>query len=156
MVPRPLQGRNKRNIRKVNLYMDMQNYTKKTIEALQTAQNMAAENRNTQITPEHVLYALIDADGGLIGSLLSRMGCDVNAVLAELDTEIGKLPRAGSDTQVYLAPETERVLRAAEKTAKSMGDEYLSVEHLMLAMFSDGTPAIRRILADHGVTKRAF
>jgi len=136
--------------------MEMNNFTKKTIEALQTAQSMAAENRNPTIMPEHLLYALIDADGGLVGSLFARLGADVNAVLGELDAEIGRLPRVGSETQPYLAQETERVLRAAEKNAKNAGDEYLSVEHLAAALFEEGTPAVRRILSDHGLTKRAF
>ena len=136
--------------------MDMQKFTKKTAEAIQTAQNMAEENHNPSLAPEHLLYALADQDGGLIGSLLTRVGADTNAILSELDAEIAKMPRVTGDTQVYLSPESDRVLRAAEKTAKSMGDEYLSVEHLMLGLFAAGTPAVRRILSDHGVTKAAF
>ena len=136
--------------------MDMQKFTKKTTEAIQTAQNMAEENHNQYLTPEHLLYALIDQDGGLIASLLSRIGADTNAMLSELDTEISKMPRVTGDTQVYLSQESDRVLRAAEKAAKSMGDEYLSVEHVMLGLFAAGTAAVRRILSDHGVTKAAF
>ncbi len=136
--------------------MEMNNFTKKTIEAIQTAQSMAAENRNPTIMPEHLLYALIDADGGLIGSLFTRLGADVNAMLGELDAEIGGLPRVGSQAQPYVSQETDRVLKAAQKAAKNAGDEYLSVEHLALALFDEGTPAVRRILSDHGLTKRAF
>jgi len=136
--------------------MEMQNYTKKTVEALQTARAMAAENRNPSIDPAHLLYALVDADGGLIGSLFSKLGADPNAVLSELDAEIRKLPRVGNETQPYLDAQTEKLLRAAEKAAKQAGDEYLSVEHLALAMFSEGTPAVRRILSDHGLTRQAF
>ena len=66
--------------------MNAQNFTQKTLEAIQTAQSMAQENHNSYITPEHLLYALVDQDGGLIPSLLGKMGVDCNAVLSELDT----------------------------------------------------------------------
>lgn len=68
--------------------MNAQNYTQKTIEAIQTAQSMAQENNNSYITPEHLLYALVDQDGGLIPSLLGKMGVDCNGLLSELDSEI--------------------------------------------------------------------
>ena len=136
--------------------MNMQNYTQKSLDALRTAQSMAQENRNNYIMPEHLLYALVDQDGGLIPSLLGKMGVDCNAVLSELDTAIAALPKVGSDTQAYLSPETDRLIGAAEKAAKSMGDEYVSVEHLMIGVFAAATAAIKRIFADHGVTKAAF
>ena len=136
--------------------MNANNYTQKTLEALQTAQAMAQENSNNYITPEHMLYALVDQDGGLIPSLFGKMGVDCNAVLSELDTAISALPKVGGQPQVYLSNEASRVLNAAEKAAKSMGDEYLSVEHLMIGIFAAATPAVKRILSDHGITKAAF
>ena len=136
--------------------MNAQNFTQKSLEAVQTAQAMAQENRNNYIMPEHLLYALIDQDGGLIPSLLGKMGVDCNTVLAELDTAIAALPKVGNQTDVYLSSEVNRVLTAAEKAAKSMGDEYLSVEHLMIGIFAAATPAIKRIFSDHGITKSAF
>ncbi len=136
--------------------MNAQNFTQKTIETIQTAQSMAQENQNQYITPEHILYALVDQDGGLIPSLLGKMGVDCNTVLAELDTAIAALPKVTGDTDVYLSREADRVMQAAEKSAKSLGDEYLSVEHLMIGIFAAATPAIKRILADHGITKSAF
>ena len=136
--------------------MNTQNFTQKTLEAVQTAQSMAQENRNNYITPEHLLYALVDQDGGLIPSLLGKMGVDCNAVLSELDTEISRLPKVSGDTQIYLSQEADRVISAAEKAAKSMGDEYLSVEHLMIGMFAAPTAAIKRIFNGHGITKTAF
>ena len=136
--------------------MNAQNFTQKTLEAVQTAQSMAQENRNNYIEPEHLLYALVDQDGGLIPTLLNRMGVDCNAVLAELDTAIAALPRVGSVSDVYLSSEASRCLNAAEKAAKSMGDEYLSVEHVMIGLFAVATPAIKRIFADHGITRSAF
>ncbi len=136
--------------------MNAENYTRKSLEAIQTAQAMAQENHNNYITPEHLLYALADQDGGLIPSLLGKMGVDANALLAELDSAIRQLPRVGNVDSVYLSAEANRVLAAAEKAAKSMGDEYVSVEHLMIGIFAAATPAIKRIFADHGITKNAF
>ena len=137
--------------------MNAQNFTQKTIEAVQTAQSMAQENRNSYITPEHLLYALVDQDGGLIPTLFKRMGVDCDAVLSELDGAIAALPKVGGDSsEVYMSSELSRVFTAAEKAAKSMGDEYLSVEHLMIGIFAAGTAATKRILADHGITKSAF
>ena len=136
--------------------MNAENYTRKSLEAVQTAQAMAQENHNNYITPEHLLYALADQDGGLIPSLLGKMGVDVNGLLAELDSAIGQLPKVGNADSVYLSADANRALNAAEKAAKSMGDEYTSVEHLMIGIFAAATPAIKRIFADHGITKNAF
>ena len=136
--------------------MNMQNYTQKTIDAIRTAQAMARENRNSYITPEHLLYALVDQDGGLIPSLLGKMGVNCNAMLSELDTAIAALPKVGSETEAYVSPETDRVLQSAETAAKSLKDEYVSVEHLMIGIFAVGTPAIKRIFADHGITRGDF
>ena len=136
--------------------MNAQNMTQKSLEALQTAQSMALENRNNYITPEHLLYALVDQDGGLIPSLFGKMGVDCNAVLAELDTAISALPKVGSTSDAYLSPEASRVLSAAEKAAKSMGDSYISVEHLMIGLFAAPTPAVKRIFSDHAITKNGF
>ena len=136
--------------------MNAQNFTQKTIETIQTAKSMALENQNQYITPEHLLYALVDQDGGLIPSLLQRMGVDCNAVLAELDTALNAMPKVSGDYDVYLSREAERVMNAAEQSAKSLGDEYLSVEHIMIGIFAAATPAIKRIFADHGITKAKF
>ena len=136
--------------------MNAQNYTQKSLEAVQTAQAMAQENQNSTIAPEHLLYALVDQDGGLIPSLLGRIGVDANALLSELDSAIAALPKLGQATQVYLSPELDRALNAAEKAAKSMGDAYTSVEHLMIGLFAAATPAVKRLFAEHNITKAAF
>ena len=136
--------------------MNAQNYTQKSLEAVQTAQAMAQENSNNYITLEHLLYALIDQDGGLIPSLLGKMGVDCNQVLAELDSAIAALPKVGGAAEVYLSPEASRAINAAEKSAKSTGDQYVSVEHLMIGIFAAATPAIKRIFSDHGITRATF
>lgn len=137
--------------------MNAEKFTQKTIETINTAQAMAQENGNQYLTPAHLLYALIDQDGGLIGSLLTKMGADCDAMLGELDAEIAKLPRvSGGSGETYASHETSKLLRFAEKAAEKLGDEYISVEHLMLGMFSEGGPAVRKILSDHGVTREGF
>ena len=88
--------------------MNAQNYTQKSLEAVQTAQSMAQEARNGALAPEHLLYALVDQDGGLIPTLLGRMGVDANALLSELDTAIAALPKLGQPAQVYLSPGCRR------------------------------------------------
>ena len=135
--------------------MNTQNYTQKTVEAIQNAQNIARENDNQSLVPEHLLYSLLDQDGGLIPSLFGKMGVDCNTVLGELDSYIATLPKV-SGGEMYLSSETDRVIRTAEKTAKSMNDEYVSVEHLMIGIFTNMTPEIRKIFNTHGITKNAF
>ena len=136
--------------------MNAQNYTQKSLDAVRTAQSMAQENRNSTIAPEHLLYALVDQDGGLIPSLLGKMGVDCNVLLSELDTAIAALPKVGNPGEVYLSPEADRVIRAAETAAKSLKDEYVSVEHLMMGIFASMTPAIKRIFADHNISRADF
>ena len=137
--------------------MNADKFTQKTIETIQTAQSMAQENGNQYLTPEHLLYALVDADGGLIGTLLGRMGVDCNAVLSELDTAIDQLPKvSGGSGEVYASPEVGKILNLAEKTAEKLHDDYLSVEHLMLAIFSEGSQSVRQLLSNHGITRSRF
>ena len=137
--------------------MNAEKFTQKTIETIQTAQNMAQENGNQYITPEHLLYALIDQDGGLIGTLFTRMGVDCDTVLAELDTVISNLPRvSGAGSEVYASSETGKVLAFAERVAKNMQDDFISVEHIMLGIFQHPTREIKRIFNNHGITKDGF
>ena len=136
--------------------MNTQKFTQKSLEAIQTAKSMAEEMSNSAIAPEHLLYALLDQDGGLIPSLFTRMGADVNTILSELDTAISALPTVGAGAEVYFSPEASRVITAAEKAAGSMSDEYISVEHLVIGIFASATPAIKRIFSDHNISKSRF
>ena len=137
--------------------MNAEKYTQKALEAVKTAQNMAQENSNQYVTTEHLLYALLDQDGGLIGSLFGKMGVDCDGLLSELDTLIRNLPRiSGGSGEVYASPEVGKILNLAEKTAEKLHDEYLSVEHLMLAIFSEGSQSVRQLLSDHGITRSRF
>ena len=137
--------------------MNAEKYTQKALEAVKTAQSMAQENGNQYVTSEHLLYALLDQDGGLIGSLFGKMGVDCDGLLSEVDTFIRKLPRiSGGSGEVYASPEVGKIFNLAEKTAEKLHDEYLSVEHLMLAIFSEGSQSVRQLLSDHGITRSRF
>ncbi len=137
--------------------MNAEKYTQKTLDAVKTAQSMAQENGNQYLTPEHLLYALVDQDGGLIASLFGKMGVDCDGLLSELDTLIRRLPKvSGGSGEVYASPETGKILNLAEKTAEKLHDDYISVEHLMLAIFSEGTSDIKQLLQSHGITRSRF
>ena len=140
--------------------MNAEKFTQKSLEALKTAQEMALENNNMQILPEHLLYALLDQDGGLFGSLFKKCGWDTDAVLAELDTAISQIPSVtGSGREpdkIYVAPETDRLLNAAAKEAERTKDDYVSVEHLMLAFFDRPTDKVGRIFRAHGINRDDF
>lgn len=103
--------------------MDANKLTQKALEALQSAQNIAIENNNVQIMPEHLLYALIDQQNGLIGQLIKKMGKSPDALLSGLDALISKIPAvSGSGREpdkVYVAPLTDKILTAAERLAKA-------------------------------------
>jgi len=137
--------------------MNAEKYTQKTLDAVKTAQSMAQENGNQYLTPEHLLYALVDQDGGLIASLFGKMGVDCDGLLSELDTLIWRLPKvSGGSGEVYASPETGKILNLAEKTAEKLHDDYISVEHLMLAIFSEGTSDVKQLLQSHGITRSRF
>ena len=137
--------------------MNAEKYTQKTLDAVKTAQSMAQENGNQYLTPEHLLYALVDQDGGLIASLFGKMGVDCDGLLSELDTLIRRLPKvSGGSGEVYASPETGKILNLAERTAEKLHDDYISVEHLMLAIFSEGTSDVKQLLQSHGITRSRF
>ncbi len=137
--------------------MNAEKYTQKTLETIKNAQSMAQENGNQYVTPEHLLYALVDQDGGLIPSLFGKMGVDCDGLLGEIDTLIRRLPKvSGGSGEVYASPETGKVLNLAEKTAEKLHDDYISVEHLMLALFSEGTSEVKQLLQSHGITRSRF
>jgi len=140
--------------------MNANRLTQRSLEAIQTAQSIALENQNQQIHPEHLLYALLDQDGGLIGSLIEKMGIDGAALLGAVNSAIDAIPVVtGSGREpgsVYVAPDTDRILVAAEKDAKSQGDEYVSVEHIFTAMLEKPNAALSRIFRSFGITREAF
>ena len=140
--------------------MNAQKFTKKALEAINSAQSIAIENQNIQIMPEHLLYALVDQEGGLIPQLFKKMGVDTDNFLALLDGAIGRIPAvSGSGREpdkIYISPVTDKIFNEAERLAGSMRDEYVSVEHVMLAVFDHATDEIKNIFRSLGITKDAF
>ena len=137
--------------------MNTQKYTQKTLEALRDAQTMAQERQNQYLTPEHLLLALLEQDGGLVGSLFQRMGVDCGGLETELKGRIDQLPRvSGGSGEVYASPETGKVITVAERTAEKLHDEYVSVEHLMLGIFAEGGTQLKQLLQDHGISRSRF
>ena len=140
--------------------MNAQKFTKKSLEAVQAAQSIAIENQNMQIMPEHLLYALVDQEGGLIPQLLKKTGVDTDNMLALLDSAIGRIPAvSGSGREpdkIYISPVTDKIFNEAERLANSMKDEYVSVEHIMLAIFDHATDEIKNIFRSLGITKDGF
>ena len=140
--------------------MNAQKLTQKALEAIQTAQNIAIENQNIQILPEHLFYALLDGEDRLVNNLFRKMGKNPDALLAETDTLIRKLPAvSGSGREpdkVYISPLTDKILTAAEKLAAGMKDDYVSVEHIMLCIFDYAEGALKDIFRAHGITKDGF
>ena len=123
--------------------LNAEKLTQKSLEAVKTAQSLALERNNVQITPEHLTYALVSQEGGLIGSLFAKMGTDTSAFLGRLETILNSIPGVtGSGREpdkIYVSPECDRVFDLAEKIAGQMKDEYVSVEHFMLALFERPT-----------------
>ena len=118
--------------------MNTNQYTQKTLEALQSAQTIAAAHQNQQIEQAHLLLALLQQDGGLIPQLLKKMGVSVESLTAAAQAAVEKLPGvsgSGRDAdKFYISRGMDSLMAEAERTAQGMRDEYVSVEHLFLAM----------------------
>ena len=143
--------------------MNAEKFTQKTIQTINDAQNLAHEKQNQTLMPEHLLYALLSQDGGLVGTLVYRIGQKtgntdiVGSILGELDAAINRLPKVtGASDDLYPSSEVSAVLRFAEKAASGMKDEYISVEHLFLGLLSEGNSTVKDICAKYGITKQAF
>jgi ATP-dependent Clp protease ATP-binding subunit ClpB len=141
--------------------MDPNRLTQKSQEALHDAQTKALRYGHTEVEPEHLLLALLDQPEGLIPRLLLRAEVDSTALHAALEKAIEARPRvsgAGAGAgQVYVSRALSQILDQAEQEAKRLKDEYVSVEHMLLAMIGSGTQtAAGRLLRDHGVTRERF
>ena len=125
--------------------MNAQKFTQKSLEAIQDAQNIAIENNNMQIEQEHLVAALLQQDNGLIPQLLKKMNVDPAAVLQQVERKIAQMPGVtgpGREAgKIYVAADVDRVLTDAEKEADRMKDEYVSVEHVFLALLNHRMPA---------------
>jgi ATP-dependent Clp protease ATP-binding subunit ClpB len=141
--------------------MDLNRLTQRSQEALQDAQTLALRLGHTEVDGEHLLLALLEQPEGIVPRLLVDMGADPDGLRAELETELSRRPRvtgpAAGPGQVMITQRLARVLDAAEREAGRLKDEYVSVEHLLLALADEGTgTAAGRLLAAHGVTRESI
>ncbi len=136
--------------------MNADRMTQRVQEALNAAYSLALAEHNPQTTPEHLLAAILDQDGGIAGPLLERAGADPKRVRAAAQAALAALPRLSGpnadQAQVTVAPALSRLLVEADTTAKQLNDEYVSVEHLLLAMI-DGGGAVARTLHESGLSR---
>jgi len=133
--------------------MNVNQYTEKSQEAIFAAQKLAEEKNHTQVEPEHLLMALVDQEGGVAPQILGKLGVYNTEIKRQLDGELEKLAKAYGPTQVYISPRLKQVLAAAEREAHKFKDEYISTEHLFIAIADTDTGAAGRILKGYGATK---
>ena len=134
--------------------MNLNKFTEKAQEALFEAQNLATEYDHSQIEPEHLLLALVAQADGVVPQIVQKLGLDPRALREEVERELARRPKVYGAAQVGLSRALQKVLRQAEDEAVQMRDEYVSTEHLLLALTtSDGTGAF---LARHGITRDAI
>ncbi len=136
--------------------MDLNRYTEKAQEAILRSQGLAMEYGHPQIEPEHLLAALLEQADGVVPQVILRLGGDPQRMRGDLEQVLSRRPRVqGATGQPGLAPATVRILQAAEREAKSLRDEYVSTEHILLAMADTSAGEISRFLAAYGVNRDA-
>ena len=138
--------------------MNLNQFTQKSVEAVQAAQQMASARQNQQIEQEHLLLALLEQQEGLIPQLMQKAGVEPAALRQKLTAAVERLPQvSGSGAgQMYLSRDLEQALNEAEKIAREMHDEYTSVEHLMLGLFEKTDDTLRALFREAGLTKEKF
>ena len=138
--------------------MNLNQFTQKSVEAVQAAQQMASARQNQQIEQEHLLLALLEQQEGLIPQLMQKAGVDATSLRQKLTAAVERLPQvSGSGAgQMYLSRDLEQALNEAEKIAREMHDEYTSVEHLMLGLFEKTDDTLRALFREAGLTKEKF
>ncbi len=138
--------------------MNLNQFTQKSVEAIQAAQQLAGERQNQQIRQEHLLLCLLEQKEGLIPQLMQKIGIDPAALRQKLTAAVERLPQvSGSGAgQMYLSRELEQALNEAEKIAGEMHDEYTSVEHLMLGLLEKADDTLTGLFRETGLAKEKF
>ena len=140
--------------------MNMNQFTQKTIEAIQRAQQLAVEYGHQQVDQEHVMLALTEDNAALIPQLLAKCGLSVDALRAALTDAVGRIARVSGPgreaDKVYISPDLEKALIEAEARAKQMKDEYLSVEHVWMGLCGKPGARVKDILKRVGYDEKAF
>jgi len=137
--------------------MNIEKYTQKMQGAILDAQSIANSYGHQQLEIAHVHYAIISDSDGLIPKLLEAMNVDVKSLKADLKSDLEKLPKvSGSSAQLYMSSELNNVLTKAEKIASDFKDEYVSVEHLYLAILDSNNQEVSRLMTKYGINKDEF
>ena len=137
--------------------MNIEKYTQKMQGAILDAQSIANSYGHQQLEIAHVHYAIISDSDGLLPKLLEAMNVDVNSLKADLKSDLEKLPKvSGSSAQLYMSSELNNVLTKAEKIASDFKDEYVSVEHLYLAILDSNNQEVGRLMTKYGINKDEF
>lgn len=135
--------------------MEQDKYTARTLAALQSAQQIAAMRYHQEITSAHVLLVLAKEPEGLLATIFDVCGVDLPMLKARLEKEIARIPSVRGTNRLGMGMDMVRVLGRAEELAKSMKDEYVSTEHLLLAIVTDGSDEVQTIAREFGLTKSA-
>ena len=133
--------------------MRFDKFTLKSQELIQQAQSLAGQKQNAQIEPEHMLVAMLADTQGITGSILRKLGVSVGAVAGDAAAAMERLPTVSQPADVYLSPRAKALLDAAFKEAAAMKDEYVSVEHVLLAICDEKEGASAGLLQQHGITR---
>ncbi|MDD6018041.1 MAG: ATP-dependent chaperone ClpB [Clostridiales bacterium] len=137
--------------------MNFEKLTEKSIESINHAQELSRDRRNPEITEMHLLHALLDERDDLNFQLFTSMGKDAQAMLADIDAEIAKLPTLGNgEAGKYMTSDLGSALSQAEEEAKRMGDSYVSVEHLMLGLIEKPDASIKALFKKYGISRNDF
>ncbi len=136
--------------------MNVANFTEKSKQAITIASNLASQNKNAEITEYHMLLSLISTNDGLVTLLLKKMDVDINALRNTVQTEIDKLSQITGNVALRFSENVEKALENAERQAKSMKDEFISVEHIMLGLIEEASSDFKQTLKVYGITKSKF
>jgi ATP-dependent Clp protease ATP-binding subunit ClpB len=131
-------------------------FTLKSQEALQAAQTHAQEKGNPQIAPEHLLWALVQQKDGVVLPVLQKLGADIQVLAQELGKASAKLPTVEGQADIHLSPGLNRILEDAQKEADQFKDDYVSTEHLLIALSNAKGEAVSKLLQAQGITKDAI
>ena len=138
--------------------MNFQNYTQKSLEAVQSAQKIAVNNGHQQLEQVHILLALLQQEGGLVPQLLRKMEITVESLEAAANAELRKLPSVKTSREAdrfYISADADAALNAAEERAKTMHDEYVSVEHLLLGLLETARGGVKNLFSTYNITAEA-
>ena len=136
--------------------MNIQKFTQKSLEAMKDCEKLAYQHGNQDVDQEHLLVALLELDDSLIRNLLEKMDKNVDAVLADAKAALDRVVKVHGDVQIRIGQGFNKVVLCAEDEAKPMGDAYVSVEHIFLALIKYANNSIKNIFTKHGITRDAF